>query len=193
MNCPCQKKRKHLCLTDRKLSPQFIYVFAVAGILLMLMNVLYIVSRMGKGRWGLWSYIKITLIFLFGLGLALIPLLVINPDTAANYYSTPWIIPTMLLTYFIVLVLSHVPHPPAMFVGRNRMARSSADEGGMPHMHAAQPTGTYEQAQREGTLPMQGQNGSYAKTPQAHESQYHAYTTAEGERTTHNPSPLSNV
>jgi hypothetical protein len=183
---------------DRKLTcAKFVYVFAVAGALLILMNILYIISRMGKGRWGFWNYLKTAIVFLLGLGLALVALLGLNDDDAALYYSTPWIIPTMLLTYFVVLVISHIPHPPALIVGRNKMARS--EEDGMGRTTGAAHGGDYAPVQREGspsagTHGMTGNHGQdYLKTPQPYESQYTGRSSAEEERARNNPSPLSNA
>ena len=96
-----------------------------AGLVLMLMNLLFIISRMK--RWSPFNIFRAVLNFLIGLGLALVSLIQLNDDDASQYQSTPWILPTLCLTFFVVLVINHLPKPPPLFF--KRKIRSSKPEG----------------------------------------------------------------
>ncbi len=95
-------------LTD---SPsQFIYAFTTGGIVLILMNTLSIISQLKP--WNPFNVFRAAVNYLLGLGLTLVSLVTINPDLANQFEITPWLLPTLCLTFFVVLALNHLPHPP---------------------------------------------------------------------------------
>lgn len=54
-----------------------------------------------------------------GLGLALISLLTFNQAALSNFLPTPWPLPTIVICYFVILVISHIPEPQRPFLSRN--------------------------------------------------------------------------
>lgn len=107
---------------------QFIYTFVTAGIVLILMNLLFIVSRMK--RWTVFNIFRAVLNFLIGLGLALVSLISLNRHDASQFQSTPWILPTLCLTFFFILVVNHLPKPPP-FLSRRKRQNSKAESTGL--------------------------------------------------------------
>ena len=89
------------------------------------MNLLFIVSRTKK--FTLFNYVRIGLNMLLALGLCLVTLLGLNENDMDAYNNTPWIMPTICLTFFIVLVVNHLPHPSRFSFFRSRGRHS--DEG----------------------------------------------------------------
>ncbi len=73
------------------------------------MNFLFIASRMK--RWTLFNVFRAAVNFLVGLGLALVALIIRSDDSLTNFQGSPWILPTICLTYLIVLVFNHLPLP----------------------------------------------------------------------------------
>jgi hypothetical protein len=80
------------------------------------MNLLLIASR--TKRWTPWNYTRAALNFLFGIGFCLVSLIQLNDEHAADFQSSPWVLPTLLIAFFTVLVLNHLPHPPPVFFKR---------------------------------------------------------------------------
>jgi len=100
--------------------------------MLIFMNVLYIVSR--TSRWGFFNYLRVSINFLIGIGLALMPLIYLNPDYANAFEGTPWILPTLCLTFFFILIFNHLPHPPPWFFNR-RKERTAREGSGLLSTH----------------------------------------------------------
>ncbi len=75
------------------------------------MNFLYIVSRMK--RWTFFNIFRAVVNFLIGLGLALISLfnVVGDEDSGLRFQGSPWVLPTICLTYLAVLIFNHLPLP----------------------------------------------------------------------------------
>ncbi len=103
---------------------QFYYAFIAAGIVLFLMNLLFVVSRTKK--FTPFNYVRTGLNVLLALGLCLVTLLGVNETAMDNYNGTPWILPTICLTFFVVLIINHLPHP-SRFWARSRGRHN--DEG----------------------------------------------------------------
>ncbi|KAH8881009.1 hypothetical protein GQ53DRAFT_520559 [Thozetella sp. PMI_491] len=99
-----------------RLNTVFLYAFISAGIVLLLMNLLYVVSR--TKRFTPFNYFRTTLNTLFAVGLCLVSLVNNNDDRAEAYESSPWMLPTICLVFFIVLIVNHLPHPPPIFFRR---------------------------------------------------------------------------
>jgi hypothetical protein len=95
---------------------QFTFAYVCAGLSLILMNLLLIVSR--TKRWTAWNYARVAINFLVGIGFCLVALIQLNDDQAAQFQGTPWVLPTILIAFFAILVLNHLPHPPPIFFKR---------------------------------------------------------------------------
>ena len=146
-----------------------------AGIVLILMNLLFIISRMK--RWTAFNIFRAVLIFLIGLGLALVSLISLNDHDASQFQSTPWILPTLCLTFFFILVVNHLPKPPPLFfrkrsktskpenivlLGGPQYGPPQAQWPGQPHATTEYNNGRYNNAQYD--------NGQYNNTQ--YNSQY---------------------
>ena len=74
------------------------------------MNLLLIASR--TKRWTPWNYTRTALNFLFGIGFCLVSLIQLNDDNAWAFQNSPWVLPSIFITFFTVLILNDLPHPP---------------------------------------------------------------------------------
>lgn len=63
-----------------------------------------------------------------GLGLALISLLTFNQGALSNFLPTPWPLPTITICYFVILVISHIPEPKQLFLGRRAVSYSTLEK-----------------------------------------------------------------
>ncbi|KAK0611378.1 hypothetical protein B0T14DRAFT_571276 [Immersiella caudata] len=97
------------------------YAFIAAGVTLILMNVLFIIT---SRRWKIFDYFQKTLNFGVGIALCLITL---NLSKSSDYAGTPWPLPTLVLVLFAVLVVHHLPSPPPILFGRK--AKAGGDQG----------------------------------------------------------------
>lgn len=84
----------------------FQYAFVCAGSFLILANILYCIARTEK--WNTWAIVRTTINFAIGLGIALVALVSSNLAHLENYHATPWILPTILFAYLIVLTMNHL-------------------------------------------------------------------------------------
>jgi hypothetical protein len=90
------------------------------------MNSLFIISRLKK--WTIFNYFRATANFLMGIGLCFIALITINREEIEEFKGSPWILPTISLVFFFVLVLNHLPkHPPLFF--RTKSSNSAETSG----------------------------------------------------------------
>jgi hypothetical protein len=98
----------------------FKYAFIAAGITLILMNILSIITSPRK--WTLWNYINKTINFLVGIVLCLMALITLDAAKYETFSGTPWPLPTILLAFFTVLLIHHLPRPPPVFFGGKKKA-----------------------------------------------------------------------
>ncbi|KAK9800079.1 hypothetical protein SCARD494_01872 [Seiridium cardinale] len=94
----------------------FQYAYVTAGMVLMFMVIMYSFTK--KSGWTPFIIFRTTLFGLMGLGLALVELISKNDERRLNYLLTPWLLPTICIVFFVVLLLSHLPHPPPLFFKR---------------------------------------------------------------------------
>jgi hypothetical protein len=87
------------------------------------MNLLFVISR--TERWRPWNIVRAIITFALGIGLALVALVSTNIVTAEAYELSPWLLPSICLVYFTVLVLNHLPHPPPLFFKRKSQGKPS--------------------------------------------------------------------
>ncbi|KAB5536050.1 hypothetical protein GE09DRAFT_971537 [Coniochaeta sp. 2T2.1] len=104
----------------------FSYAFVTAGLTLILMTLLLIASR--TKRWTAWNYTRAALNFLFGIGLCLLSLIQLNVEHADAFRSSPWVLPTLLLVFFTVLVINHLPRPPPAFFGKKKKKKHAGGQ-----------------------------------------------------------------
>lgn len=115
---------------DGRYSVVFQYTFVSAGLVMMLMVIIFAVAKRYRS-WTPYVVFRTVLFLLIGLGLALVELIMRNGTEADNYLSSPWLLPTICIVFFIVLVITHLPHPPPLF-NRWRGGRSSKSHSHSP-------------------------------------------------------------
>ncbi|ETS82839.1 hypothetical protein PFICI_04715 [Pestalotiopsis fici W106-1] len=102
----------------------FQYAYVTAGLVLMLMTFMYTVGR--KQPWTPFIIARTTLFGLMGLGLALVELISKNEERSLNYLLTPWLLPTICIVFFVVLLLTHFPYPlPQLFRRRGSRPKTT--------------------------------------------------------------------
>lgn len=82
------------------------YTFACAGIFLAFANLISIVSRTKRWTWSASIYHAV--IFVLALCIGLVAAVSQDAEAFENYSDSPWILPTLLLTFFLILILNHV-------------------------------------------------------------------------------------
>ncbi|KAK4639885.1 hypothetical protein QC761_700940 [Podospora bellae-mahoneyi] len=104
----------------------FTYAYVAAGLTLITMNLLYIVSR--NGGWTPFNYVRKGLNFLIGVGLCLVTLITLNTEQVLQLWGTPWPLPILVITLFVVLILNHLPQPPPIFFNGANTKRLGGDK-----------------------------------------------------------------
>ncbi|KAK7912153.1 hypothetical protein PG985_014634 [Apiospora marii] len=90
----------------------FRYMFVSAAVVILLMTFFHVLITLQKQkRWGAFDYVRIGLYASIGLGLGLMPLISLNEEAEYNYYVSPWVLPTISLAVFSVLLFTHVHRP----------------------------------------------------------------------------------
>ncbi|KAK7916936.1 hypothetical protein PG985_010544 [Apiospora marii] len=93
----------------------FRFFFACTGFVLLFMSFFHALT-MTKSRWSPFDYVRVGLFAAVAIALGLIPLMSTpaHREHAVDYYVSPWILPTVCLAVFGVLVLTHIHRPPAL-------------------------------------------------------------------------------
>lgn len=86
------------------------YAFVAGGVALILSAIMGFLSLPMRERRAS-SYARLGAIGALGLGLALVSLIRYTPDNMYSYLSSAWMIPTICLTLFICVVISHIRAP----------------------------------------------------------------------------------
>ncbi|KAI1630729.1 hypothetical protein F4809DRAFT_647119 [Biscogniauxia mediterranea] len=109
----------------------FQYTFAAAGLCLILMTTLFLVTKTRRSFWTPFNYARAALFFLIGIGLALVDLLSTSAVRRQAFLHSPWLLPTLCLVFFLVLVLTHAPSrpPPLSFFFFFSLRRSGGKGG----------------------------------------------------------------
>ncbi len=75
--------------------------------------ILTIMHTMSKRRgWTTFNVARTAICLIIAVGLALTCFVTVNPAARTVFMASPWLLPTITLSYLAVLVLTHVPHPP---------------------------------------------------------------------------------
>ncbi|KAF2250693.1 hypothetical protein BU26DRAFT_424254 [Trematosphaeria pertusa] len=88
----------------------FMYVFIAGGLSLIITTILGFLSLPASQR-RVSQYVRLGVNLVFGVGLCLISTLKYNWDLKANYLSSPWMIPTLCIVYFVCVVVNHISLP----------------------------------------------------------------------------------
>ncbi|KAI9158282.1 hypothetical protein HJFPF1_06274 [Paramyrothecium foliicola] len=94
----------------------FTFGYIAAGIVLAFMTILSAITR--KTRWKTWPIIRTTINLLLSIGIGLVALLDYDVEKRDSYLASPWLLPTICITQFVMLMLTHVRSdgPPAVLV-----------------------------------------------------------------------------
>ncbi|KFH43697.1 hypothetical protein ACRE_055110 [Hapsidospora chrysogenum ATCC 11550] len=95
--------------------------YVAGGITLFIMVVLAILSQVRP--WRPWPLARAIINMLLAVGLGLVATLYYSTDKLENYLVSPWLLPTICLVWFTVLVLTHVHNAPSpLSLSQNRDA-----------------------------------------------------------------------
>lgn len=61
--------------------------------------------------WTPFNILRTAICFVIAIGLSLTCIVTTNPAARVAFMSSPWMLPTITICYFAVLVLTHLPHP----------------------------------------------------------------------------------
>ncbi|KAF1961254.1 hypothetical protein CC80DRAFT_488575 [Byssothecium circinans] len=95
----------------------FTYVFVSGGFSLIIMAILGYLALPDSQR-HLSHYIRLGVNFICGIGLALISTFKYDWDLKAKYLSSAWMIPTIVLVYFVCVVVNHLVLPSFRRAGK---------------------------------------------------------------------------
>ncbi|KAI1485423.1 hypothetical protein F5X96DRAFT_674662 [Biscogniauxia mediterranea] len=122
----------------------FQYTFAAAGLCLVLMTTLFLVTKTRRSFWTPFNYARAALFLLIGIGLALVDLLSTSAVRRTAFLHSPWLLPTLCLVFFLVLVLTHVRSPrspplplPFFFPRRRRGGKAGRKDDAGEYAHVA--------------------------------------------------------
>ncbi|XXG98874.1 hypothetical protein Hte_005204 [Hypoxylon texense] len=114
----------------------YIYLFACAGIVLLMMTIMHVISK--RRGWTPFNIFRTVVCIVTSIVLALLTVIASNEDAVfrdENYTSfigSVWMLPTITISYFAVLVLTHLPHPSGWCMGhlRRRGSYKEVEAGG---------------------------------------------------------------
>lgn len=94
---------------------------------LILLMIMHLVSK--RRGWSIFNIFRTALVFSIGLGLSLVALIGTNTNLTIEFLSSPWQLPTITICYLFVLILTHLPHPPRVFIKKSEKAESDMEMG----------------------------------------------------------------
>ncbi|KAK2594922.1 hypothetical protein QQS21_007370 [Conoideocrella luteorostrata] len=103
--------------TGERLQLVFFYGYIASGLCLAIMTILTIVSRVTP--WKPWPIVRTVINFLLAIGLGLTTFVVTSPEQGTEYTQSPWLLPTICLVWFAVLLLTHLHQGPPMLFKRS--------------------------------------------------------------------------
>ncbi|KAI0011550.1 hypothetical protein F4779DRAFT_615370 [Xylariaceae sp. FL0662B] len=102
----------------------YIYSFACAGIVLIFLTVMHAISK--RKGWSPFNISRTAICLLIAIGLGLLATIaskwdkVAYDEGATRFIGSAWMLPTIALCYFFVLVMTHFPHPSHLGIGKFR-------------------------------------------------------------------------
>ncbi|KAK1750424.1 hypothetical protein QBC47DRAFT_310091 [Echria macrotheca] len=106
----------------------FNYAYIAAGITLILMNTLFIVKGPSVRRWTFFNWVRKSVNYLTGIALVLVSAARLDKN-GETFEGTPWPLPTLLLVFFAILVLNHLPAPPPLLFRSKDAPDAAKTEG----------------------------------------------------------------
>ncbi|OTA99764.1 hypothetical protein M426DRAFT_251883 [Hypoxylon sp. CI-4A] len=105
----------------RKFILVYIYAFACAGIVMLFLIVMHIISK--RRGWSPFNIFRTGISIGISITLALLACVAANQDRVldrahgTSFVGSSWMLPTITIAYFIVLVSTHLPHPTSFGLG----------------------------------------------------------------------------
>ncbi|KAI1097610.1 hypothetical protein F4804DRAFT_159422 [Jackrogersella minutella] len=102
----------------------YIYAFACAGIVLLFLTIMHVISK--RKGWSPFNIFRTAVCLCISTALALLSIIAANQnavlENARNtaFVGSSWMLPTITIGYFLVLVLTHLPHPSGFCMGHFR-------------------------------------------------------------------------
>ncbi|KAI1776616.1 hypothetical protein F4818DRAFT_354516 [Hypoxylon cercidicola] len=99
----------------------YIYLFACAGIVLLMMTIMHVISK--RKGWTPFNIFRTVICIAVSIVLALLTIIASNEDAVfrdehyTSFIGSVWMLPTITLCYFGVLILTHIPHPSGWCMG----------------------------------------------------------------------------
>lgn len=90
-----------------------------AGLVLILLMLMHILSK--RRGWSHFNVFRTVIVAVVGVGLCLVSLVATNRQVVARHLQTPWQIAAITISYLLVLTLTHLPHPPRIFIKKSDM------------------------------------------------------------------------
>lgn len=81
----------------------------------MMLTIMHALSK--HAGWTPFNIARTAVCVIIAICLSLTCILVTKPSALAVFLNSPWILPTITISYFVVLVLTHIPHPPRFGLG----------------------------------------------------------------------------
>ncbi|KAI1386763.1 uncharacterized protein F4822DRAFT_325776 [Hypoxylon trugodes] len=114
----------------------FIYGFACAGIVLLFLTIMHIISK--RRGWSPFNIFRTAICIALSIVLALLSTFAANEEAVINkerktaFVGSSWMLPTIVISYFLVLVMTHLPHPKFCM---GNFKRGTYKEVGLPPYH----------------------------------------------------------
>ncbi|KAI5865627.1 bacterial low temperature requirement A protein-domain-containing protein [Durotheca rogersii] len=93
--------------TSMKFRLVFVYAFVCAGIVLLLLHTLHLLSQ--RQRWTPFNAFRAAFGIMVSIGLSLVSLVALSVDQTTRFLMTPWQLPIIAMCYFVCLVLTYLP------------------------------------------------------------------------------------
>ncbi|KAI1206517.1 uncharacterized protein F4807DRAFT_233708 [Annulohypoxylon truncatum] len=123
----------------------YIYAFACAGIVLLFLTIMHVISK--RKGWSPFNIFRTAICISISIVLALLTIIAANQEAVLEnarntaFVGSNWMLPTITISYFIVLVMTHLPHPSGFCMGHFRKRTyDDVEEKGAAERHAL--TGT---------------------------------------------------
>ncbi|KAI2620637.1 hypothetical protein GGS26DRAFT_570434 [Hypomontagnella submonticulosa] len=102
----------------------YLYAFACAGIVLLFLTIMHVISK--RKGWSPFNIFRTAICICISVILALLTIIAANKDAVLRqeartaFFASPWMLPTIAISYFLVLVMTHLPHPSGFCMGNFR-------------------------------------------------------------------------
>ena len=131
---------------------QFATSYIASGAALLIMTVFTILSQVHP--WTPWHIIRTVFFILLGIGTGLVSILYYHTNEVNSLLLGPWVLPTLTLVWFTVLVLTHINNLP-----RIKFPKRAAKHSRQPaKQRSSERASTRAESDLESGLPIPREN-----------------------------------